>query len=84
METAGILMVLGALVKHIAPSKKINRFIPLINFGIATGVGIAQGRDPLSAVINGAQESLMATGGHQAVKNYVLPSSRVQIRGQSI
>ena len=77
-----ILLGAGAVLKHFIPARKLNRWIPLINWGIATGAAVLGGADPVTAVGIGGQEAAMATGLHQGLKNYVAPG--LTVRGQKI
>ena len=73
---------IGAIIKHVIPSKKINKFIPVINLvGTTAVVGLAT-NDWQGAIQVGVNNTLMSTGLHSATRSTVLPN--VRINGQGI
>jgi len=71
--------ILGLAVKHLIPSNKVNRFIPLINAAAASGYYFSQGVDPANAVVSGIVASMAAKGVHsQVVKE--TPLSQIQLK----
>jgi hypothetical protein len=81
--TFAALIGVGGIIKHVLPWKGVNRFIPLINWGVATVFNAtAGGLDIAGAAVKGLQDALMATGGHQAVKNTV--GAKLKIREQKL
>jgi hypothetical protein len=66
----GILLGLGAVLKHAVPAGRLNRWIPLINWVVGSGLAFCAGADPLTAVGIGGQNAAIATGVHQGVKLY--------------
>lgn len=68
MENVLGLNILGAAIKHLVPTPKINRWIPLINLGAAFGLRMTQTGDVASAGVGALQDMLMATGAHKTAQ----------------
>ena len=75
-------MLGSGVIKHLIPTKKINKFIPLLNVAVCTGFYMSQGHDFGTALGTGLTTGLMAVGGHQAVKT--IAPGKIRINGQSI
>lgn len=67
----GICLCAGYILKHLVPSDKINRFIPLIMglLGVVLNLWMnGWGMTP-EVLLGGLASGLAATGAHQAVTN---------------
>jgi len=59
--------LLGGVVKHLIPSDRVNKFIPLINTIAASAYYFSQGVDPFEAILSGAIASMAANGTHNQI-----------------
>ena len=67
----GICLCVGYILKHLVPTEKINRFIPLIMglLGVVLNLWMnGWGMTP-DVLLGGLASGLAATGAHQAVTN---------------
>jgi hypothetical protein len=66
----GICLCAGYILKHLVPSDKINRFIPLIMgvLGVVLNLWLSGWVLTPQVLLGGLASGLAATGAHQAVK----------------
>ena len=67
----GICLCAGYILKHLVPSDKINRFIPLIMgvLGVVLNLWLSGWVLTPQVLLGGLASGLAATGAHQAVTN---------------
>ena len=68
----GICLCVGYVLKHIVPSDKVNRFIPIIMalLGIAVNIWINRAFTP-EILLGGMASGLASTGMHQIFKQFI-------------
>lgn len=71
-ENVGYALAAGAVLKHLVPSNKVNRFIPFVNMGVIMGMNLLNGKSVGESLIGGIMDSVMASGAHKIVKTSVL------------
>jgi hypothetical protein len=66
----GICLCVGYILKHLVPTEKINRFIPLIMgvLGVVMNLWLSGWVLTPQVLLGGLASGLAATGAHQAVK----------------
>ena len=67
----GICLCVGYILKHLVPTEKINRFIPLIMglLGVVLNLWLSGWVLTPQVLLGGLASGLAATGAHQAVTN---------------
>lgn len=68
----GICLCVGYIIKHIVPTDKVNRFIPLIMgvLGVALNVWVNLAFSP-EILLGGLVSGLASTGLHQVFKQFI-------------
>lgn len=69
----GICLCVGYVIKHVIPSEKINRFIPLIMAVLGVGVNVWLNAFSFTPEIlfAGLASGLASTGMHQVFKQFI-------------
>ena len=73
MIVAGICLCIGYVLKHVIPSEKINKFIPLIMavLGVVLNVWYNGFVFSPEVLLGGLVSGLASTGMHQAFKQFI-------------
>ena len=73
LRVMGVCLCVGYIIKHVIPSDKINKYIPLI-MGVL-GVGVNSWLNAFSLtpdiLLGGLASGLASTGLHQAFKQFI-------------
>jgi hypothetical protein len=69
--------MLGAFIKHVIPTPKVNRFIPVISYAAMFGLNVAKTGDVKQAFGKSLTDVLGAMGGHKVMKTTVLGDARI-------
>lgn len=69
----GICLCIGYVIKHVIPSDKINRFIPLIMAVLGVGVNVWLNAFSFTPeiLLGGLASGLASTGLHQVFKQFI-------------
>lgn len=68
----GVCLCVGYVIKHVVPSEKVNRFIPLILavLGLLMNVWVQAAITP-EVVLGGLASGLVSVGLHQVFKQFI-------------
>lgn len=68
----GVCLCVGYVIKHVVPSEKVNRFIPLILavLGLLMNVWVKAAITP-EVVLGGLASGLVSVGLHQVFKQFI-------------
>lgn len=69
----GICLCVGYVIKHVIPSDKVNRFIPLIMAVLGVGVNVWLNTFAFTPeiLLGGLASGLASTGMHQVFKQFI-------------
>lgn len=69
----GICLCVGYMIKHVVPSEKINKYIPLIMGVLGVGVNVWLNAFSLTPeiLLGGLASGLASTGMHQVFKQFI-------------
>lgn len=68
----GICLCVGYVIKHLIPTDKVNRFIPLIMAVLGVGLNIwLNGAISPEILLGGLASGLASTGMHQMFKKFI-------------
>lgn len=76
----GICLCVGYIVKHMIPTEKVNRFIPLMMGGLGLVLNIwLHGHITAEVILGGLFSGLASTGLYEAFTNLITRSANDQI-----